>query len=137
VAWLPKPLLSLFGHLSVPGVLVRFFAAGVDSTQDLLDLFHCVKKKVSPRVLAERVRAVQEVDAREALKNCSFPILYLMAKRDRIISPKCINDIRDINPNIQIVEIDSPHFILQRKPQEAATAIDHFIETLSGNEPTL
>ena len=31
VAWLPKPLLSLFGHLSVPDVLVRFFAAGVDS----------------------------------------------------------------------------------------------------------
>ena len=79
MAWLPKPLISLYGHLSVPDVLVRFFAAGVDSPQDLLDLFHCVKKKVSPRVLAERVRAVQEVDAREALKNCSFPILYLMA----------------------------------------------------------
>jgi pimeloyl-ACP methyl ester carboxylesterase len=137
LAWLPKLLISSFGHLSVPDVLVRFFAAGVDSPQDLLDLFHCVKKKVSPRVLAERVRAIQEVDAREALKSCSVPILYLRANQDRLISPKCIDDVRDIKPNIQIVEIDSPHFILQRKPQEAAAAIMKFLETVRGNEQPL
>jgi pimeloyl-ACP methyl ester carboxylesterase len=57
-ASLPRPLLSLVGHLSVPDMLVQFFAVGMDSPQDLLDLFHCVKKKVRPKVLAERVRAV-------------------------------------------------------------------------------
>jgi pimeloyl-ACP methyl ester carboxylesterase len=132
-ALLPRPLFSFVGQLSMPDMFVRFFAAGMDSSQDLLDLFRQVKQKVSPTVIAERVRAVQEVDAREALRNCSCPILYLMAKRDRLISPKYIDDIRDIKPNIHIVEIDSPHFILQRKPQEAAAAIARFLETLSGN----
>jgi hypothetical protein len=37
----------------------------------LIDLFRSVKKKVRPEVHAERVRAVQEVDAHEALKGHS------------------------------------------------------------------
>ena len=73
-ASIPRPLLSLVGHLSVPDIFVRFFAVGMDSPQDLLDLFHHVKKKVRPKVLAERVRAVQEVDVCEALKSCPNPI---------------------------------------------------------------
>lgn len=54
-ASLPRPLLSLAGQLSVPDMLVRFFAAGMDSSQDLLDLFRQVNQKVSPTVIAERV----------------------------------------------------------------------------------
>ena len=88
-------------------------------------------------MLAERVRAVQEVDAREALKSCSVPILYLRAKQDRLISPKCIDDVRDIKPNVTIVEIDSPHFILQRKPQEAAAAIMYSFGNVEGSEQPL
>jgi len=137
MASFPMPILSLVGHFSVPDFFVRFFAAGMDSPQDLIDLFRYVKKKVRPEVLAERVRAVQEVDAREALKSCSFPILYLRAKQDRLISSKCIDEVRDIKPNITVVEIDSPHFILQRKSQEAAAAIVHFLEMLSGNRRPL
>jgi len=136
-ASLPRPLLSLVGRLSDPDIFVRFFAVGMDSPQDLLDLFHHVKKKVRPKVLAERVRAVQEVDVRDALKSCSVPILYLRARQDRLISPKCIDDVRDIKPNVTIVDIDSPHFILQRKPQEAAAAIVQFLETLRRSEQPL
>lgn len=136
-ASLPRPLLSLVGHLSVPDMFVRFFAAGMDSPQGLLDLFRQVKQKVSPTVIAERVRAVQEVDAREALKKCFVPILYLRARQDRLVSPKCFDDIRNIKPNIQVVEINAPHFILQRRPQEASEAIDRFIVALSGNDPML
>ena len=137
VAWFPRPLISLIGNLSPPDIFVKFFAAGMDSPQDLLDLFRRVKRKVSPRVIAERVRAVQEVDAREALKKCSIPILYLMAKQDRLVSLKCFDDIRNIKPNIEVVEVNAPHFILQRSPQEASVAIDRFIEALSGNESIL
>lgn len=99
---------------------MRFFAAGMDSPQDLLDLFRSVKKKVRSEVLAERVRAVQEVDAREALKSCSSPILYLRAKQDRLISSKCVDEVRELKPNVTVIEIDSPHFVVQRNPQEAA-----------------
>lgn len=135
VAWLPRPLIALMGNLSPPDIFVRFIAAGMDSPRDLLDLFRQVKQKVSPRVIAERVRAVQAVDASEALKKCSVPILYLMAKQDRLVSQKCFDDIRNIKPTIQVIEIEAPHFILQRKPQEASVAIDRFIEGLSGNKP--
>jgi hypothetical protein len=75
----------------------------MDSPQELLDLFRRVKQKVSSRVIAERVGAVQEVDAREALEKCSVPILYLMAKEDRLVSSTCPDDIRNIKPNIQVV----------------------------------
>jgi pimeloyl-[acyl-carrier protein] methyl ester esterase len=137
VAWLPRPLISLIGNLNPPDIFVQFFAAGMDSPKDLLKLFRRVKQKVNPRVIAQRVRAVQEVDAREALKKCSIPILYLMTKQDRLVSSKCFDDIRNIKPNIQVVELNAPHFLLQRKPQEASVAVDRFIEGLSGNEPTL
>jgi pimeloyl-ACP methyl ester carboxylesterase len=55
VASFPMPLLLLVGHFSVPDFFVRFFAARMDSPQDLIDLFRSVKKKVRPEVLAERV----------------------------------------------------------------------------------
>jgi|CXWL01.1.fsa_nt_gi pimeloyl-ACP methyl ester carboxylesterase len=140
LTWLasfPMPLLSLVGHFSAPDMFVRFLAAGMDSPSDLLELFRFVKRKVRPRVLAERVRAVQEIDAREALKNCPFPILYLIAKQDSLISSKCIDEVRNLKPNITVFEIDSPHFILQRKSQEAAAAIVHFLEILSGSRRPL
>lgn len=130
-ASLPRPLLSLVGSLDVPDMLVRFFAAGLDSPQDLLDLFRSVKKKVRPEVLTKRIRAVQEVDVCVALKSCSVPILYLRAKQDRLISSKCVDEVSDLKPSVTVVEIDSPHFVLQREPQEAATAIVHFLQTLS------
>jgi hypothetical protein len=111
--------------------LVRFYAAGMDSPQDLLELLQQAKMVTCPGVLAGRLQAVQEVDVRTELKECRIPLLCLRAIRDRLISRACHQHMLSVRPDMKVVEIDSPHFLLQRRPHEAAKAIVEFVNSLS------
>ena len=35
-----------------------------------------------------------------------------------------------VRPDMKVIEIDSPHFLLQRRPDEAAKAIMNFVNSL-------
>ena len=101
------PIHLLVGHFSVPDFIVRFFAAGMDSPQDLIDLFRSVKKKVRPEVLAERVQALQEVDAHEALKGRS-------GGKGAVEPRQAASILTTINPSESRRVVSFPSFTLLR-----------------------
>ena len=77
-------------------------------------------------VLALRAREVFDLDAVEALRACSVPILYLVGGRDRIVSRRSLDEIRSIRPDVRVETFDAPHLVLQTRPAEAAQAITDF-----------
>ena len=131
VPWIPRPLTAWMLRFKPPDALVRFYAAGMDSSQDLVELFQEAKRMTCSGVLAGRIQAIQEVDVRTALKDCGVPLLCLRAMRDRLVARACHEEMLSIRPDMKVIEIDSPHFLLQRRPHETAKAIVEFVNALS------
>ena len=83
--------------------------------------------EASPTVLTARSKAVLTVDASQALRDSSVPILYLRAQRDRVVLKGSLHDILSIRPDVTTVEIDGPHLLLQTRPELCRDVIDTFL----------
>jgi len=83
-----------------------------------------------PEILAARLREALEVDALADLKNCPVPVLCLYAQRDLLLSKRCHELIGEATPNVRMVGLDTPHFLLQAKPAEALHEIRMFAQFL-------
>lgn len=119
------PVFSLY----MPYKRIRARLGGF-STPERRSLIEQMHKLVPPHVFASRVRMVFRVDAREALRSCEVPMLYLKAARDMVVPGRNLRVIQQIKPNIQVVTIGSSHMVLQRHPVEATEAISAFASSL-------
>ena len=113
--------------LRMPVYAIRAALAGKSALGELLQRARDVVRDVSADVLAARVRSALTVDAREWLRACPTPILYLAGKQDRLVKARSFATIRKIRPDVMRREIDAPHFVLQIAPAEAWRAIGDFV----------
>lgn len=67
------------------------------------------------------------VDKRDALKECHVPMLYLVAKQDKLVKKRSMREMKAIKPGMEVTEIDGPHLLLQRQPKRCAQVIEGFI----------
>ena len=87
-------------------------------------------EKVSPIVLADRIKSIFHVDAKDALKACSVPIVYFQGQYDNVVPKKNYKLIQEIKSSSQLVSFSTKHFILQAQPKEAWIAIEKFIDKI-------
>jgi pimeloyl-ACP methyl ester carboxylesterase len=85
--------------------------------------------KVTASVLASRARAALSVDARHQLRECRARLLYLASTRDEVVSRASLNEILAIAPQIQVAEVEGPHFALFKNPDQSAACIVSFLHT--------
>lgn len=89
-------------------------------------------RRNSARVVAARLRAILGVDAREALRACSQPVLYIASSRDDVVPRHNLDEIVQVRPAVQVVTIDGPHQAMFTNPHAAAGAIVGFISATTG-----
>lgn len=97
------------------------------STPELRVLQSAAFSKTSARALATRARMVLEVDAKNELRSCPVPLLYLRAERDRVIHGRHGTMIVEQAPRATLVDIPGPHLCLATHPRDAWAAIEPFI----------
>lgn len=100
---------------------------GSKSTPELKRTLLNSLNNATPATLAGRARALLKLDATEALTQCVVPILYLQAKRDRVVFRRSLHEILAVRPDIKTIQIDAPHLLLQTCPEEACNAIKYFL----------
>lgn len=129
----PRPTLALLRGLTrllpvklAPERMLSYFLLGRDATPLLRSRLRSAMARVSTASLQSRLHAVATVDVSEKLKAVSAPLLYLRATRDRLISPASAGYIVDTHPDVQLVSVDAPHFLLQCAPAEAARIVTEF-----------
>jgi pimeloyl-ACP methyl ester carboxylesterase len=83
-----------------------------------------------PEVLAHRVRAVLNVDARRALAACRVPLLYVRGRYDLLVPPHNLAEICALHPSTQVATLLAPHEVLQSRPRAAASVIATFIQNV-------
>ena len=129
--------LPLFGPLAgiiaamptgkIPPALTAAWLYAGFATPELRRAHAAAMARVSARVINARVAAVLEVDDRALLEKIEVPILYMRAKADRLMPVSAGRDILERRPDIELVEIDGPHFLLQCAPDACAKVVMKFL----------
>jgi len=87
---------------------------------------------VSSAVLRARIHAVLSVDVSAMLSRIKVPVLYLRATADTLVPRKAGEVVTQFAPEVRLVDIEGPHFLLQAVPAAAARVVKEFVESLVG-----
>jgi pimeloyl-[acyl-carrier protein] methyl ester esterase len=121
---LARPLLF---RMRPPDFFLRRMLVGPDADPTLVTAVGDAMVSVRPDVFAARLRDVVDVDATAALEETTAPILYLRGAHDRMVSSAVTDLVTAARPDVELVTLDAPHLLLQRRPSEAAAAIATFL----------
>jgi len=127
LSWLWPLVRSPLFRARLPDAVLRRFLLGEDAAALDLAAFRMAGRFVEPAVMAARLRAVGRVDVERELGRCRVPVLYLRARRDRLVGPEVAERVRRVNPRVEVEALDAPHLVLQRAPEEAGRRIGEFL----------
>jgi pimeloyl-ACP methyl ester carboxylesterase len=115
-------------HVTPPRFMLRAALLGGDASEKLVDEARAAVLSVAPRVLVNRVREVLAVDVREACQTLGVPMLYIGATRDRLLGARAREDVRAARRDAEIVLVEGPHLLLQKRPVECARILAAFVD---------
>lgn len=132
-SWLAllAPLLRPAFSMPLPEMLTKHLLLGNSARALLLGEVRNAVACVKPYVLSQRLRAIMRCDVRRELALTTLPLLYVRATQDRLVGMRSFEDIRAVRPDALLIEIEAPHLVLQREPEESAMAISAFVQELS------
>lgn len=135
----PLPLSRVGARLldALPAVAPPVFAlerllAGRGLPPPLRAEFEAILASLPVEVLRQRALAALRVDVRPQLAELRVPLLFLQAKRDRLIWPQAAREILCGARDVRHAVVDAPHFLFQIAPAPAASEIRRFLAQLAG-----
>ena len=129
--WLLLHMASPLMRLPIGPRMIGFYLTGRNSPRWLLASVQSALKRVRPAVMAARVQALLRCERDESAR-VTLPSLYLQPRQDRLVSKRCAELMREAQPDVEIVYMNGPHLLLQRKPEQVAAVIQAFLDRLCG-----
>jgi pimeloyl-ACP methyl ester carboxylesterase len=135
VRFVPEWMRHLVGgylfRVAPPAWLVRRLIAGPDASDELLSGTLAAWRLVEPGVLASRLREALSVNVVDDFLQVAVPMLYVRGTQDRLLAAATVQDLQRLRPDLEVVSIEAPHFIVQRRPTETALAVSGFLARCS------
>ena len=103
--------------------LVRRCLVGAEASPATVEQVCGAIRRVRPRVLAYRLRAILTEDSKSFAARLNVPVLYLRGTEDAIVSGRAVRRVLHVIPAARLAEIAGPHLLLQTKPEESWAAI--------------
>jgi pimeloyl-ACP methyl ester carboxylesterase len=128
--WLTPFVAPLLAYLPVNELAARLMTLSLTAPKPLMRRVAAAIASVKPKVLMDRVQAVETCDVHEDLRHVAVPVLYLQARYDQMVNPACLAEIRQVKPEIEVAILDSSHMLLQQMPCEAAAIVAAFVRRL-------
>jgi pimeloyl-ACP methyl ester carboxylesterase len=125
LAW-AAPLLRALPPMRLPMPLLRRLLLGGRASASLTSLVTTMLPQVPTATLKRRLLAVVGVNHTALLEQVQVPILALVAAQDRLLPKEATDWIRTHRPNLDIVTLNGPHWLLQTRPEACAQAIQAF-----------
>ena len=126
LSWLPIAVISPVVHLVRLARRTPMFLFN-----DRTDVFRRDKAatwaRVPSRILVARARAILALDARDCLRECPRPVLYVAGSRDRVVPSWNAEEVVRELPSTKVVTIEGPHLALYTNPAAAVRAIVGFM----------
>jgi pimeloyl-[acyl-carrier protein] methyl ester esterase len=127
LAW-TVPILRALPPTRLPLPLLRRLILGRWVSGPLINLVRTMLPQVPIATLKARLLAVMAVDHTALLGQIQVPILALCASDDRLVPRSATDWIRAHWPNLDIVTLQGPHWLLQTRPEACAQALQAFAE---------
>jgi pimeloyl-ACP methyl ester carboxylesterase len=112
----------------LPKRLIVDYFLGETRDERLMQKLLEVSARLTPEVWRARAKAALAVDVSAQLRQIEVPILYLRARQDRLVLPTQAEIVKQLAPQTEIVDFDTPHFLLQTAPKRAARVVDDFLQ---------
>lgn len=132
-----KPFINILPISSTSTGLLRKVLLGKFNSETLRSKLAQAIAQVSPSVIRARLRAVIEIDVSTKLAALNIPVLYLRASHDRVVPGSASKIISKLKPDVSIVQLEAPHFLLQAVPDEASQVVIDFIRQVDELENSL
>ncbi len=129
-SWIPPLLTKPWLAQAPTAQAVRKYLLGEDAPDPLVERATDALRSLKPEVWAARAQMVFLADARQALRSCEKPILYLQATEDQFVGGAALEEIKLLKPSVKTAAVKGPHGLLQRSPREAIAAIGTFLASL-------
>ncbi|MBK5413220.1 alpha/beta fold hydrolase [Pseudomonas sp. TH31] len=130
----PRPLFRRLGFLRnmlpvglVPARWLSPLLLGRFSSAALRTALSRAINKVKPSVMRERLRSVLDIDVSAQLARINVPTVYLRATQDRVVPKAACMRISELKPQVQVIEVDAPHCLLQAAPDTSAHLVIEFL----------
>jgi pimeloyl-ACP methyl ester carboxylesterase len=120
--WL-KPLARPILFARAPGFLIRLVLGTFRMPQDIVDRVKASASRVRPEVLALRARAAIRADYRSSLRDARVRVVWLQPTADRLLGRAPLRQARAVRPDLEVVELDGPHLLLQTAPEACLLAM--------------
>ena len=127
LAW-TAPILRALPPTRLPLPLLRRLILDRWVSDPLITLVRTMLPQVPIATLKARLLAVMAVDHTALLRQIQVPILALCASDDRLVPRSATDWIRAHRPNLDIVTLQGPHWLLQTRPEACAQALQAFAE---------
>jgi len=124
--WRLSPFLPIKGRIVA---VARRVAAQGQVPQAVEAKLDEVRATVPVDMFRFRIKELLRVDVTQKLHEIEVPILDLRALGDQVVPNRAGDEIRQMGREVKVVDMESPHFILQAKPSETAKAISEFVAT--------
>ena len=132
--WMKSLVGSYLFHIPPPAWMVRQLVVGSEAPGELLSEALAAWRQVKPGVLAMRLREALAVNAVDDFLAVTLPMLYVTGTQDRLLAPSTADALQRLRPDLEVAAIAAPHFVLQRRPAEAADLIASFLARCSAIE---
>ena len=94
------------------------YATDDDDQSETLPLPLNVMEQLDGTLLKHRISVLSRIDVSALLPKIETSILYLHATRDRIVAESDAQMMQEYLPDVERVDIDAPHLLLQTRPQQ-------------------
>lgn len=122
-----------FFGLALPAPVVRWFMAGPDAPDAIVQEVQGAVAAVRPEVMAHRAVEALRVDVREDLARVDVPLLAVVPTRDRLLRNDLADEVLAVRPDAEIALVDAPHMVLQRCPHASLARIEEFLARAGGD----
>jgi pimeloyl-ACP methyl ester carboxylesterase len=121
--WIAKVLPVMLFRLRAPAWILRWRLLNSAATCELISEMQSAINRVSPEVLARRLRDALIADFEEILEACTIRIVCLLPESDRLLGNRGLRGFLAARPDVEIVRIAGPHCLLQCAPDASLAAI--------------
>ncbi len=105
------------------------YATDNDDNSETQPLPLNVTEQLDGTLLKHRIAVFSRIDVSALLPNIEVPILYLHAIGDKIVAESDAQMIQQYLPDVERVDIDAPHLLLQTRPQQCAELICKHVQS--------
>jgi len=123
----PSPLVDfltpLMFRLPITNFAIKRFLLDQNTPKSIVDAVRSAIESVPPNVLSKRVSEVLACDVQKEASRIKVPMLYLRGLRDRLVGEGCVQEILDVKSDMEVVNIDGPHLLLQSNYSQAAKVV--------------